>query len=128
MENRWILVALCLPLIVISFIRPSEAKELRPSDHGLPDEARAPETAQAKSPEMSSFFGDGGTQSLPEARNISEPSWEGRREGGGADHVRKALVVSGLVCGIAGIVLLVVAGFLFVSRHRSKRSSVVLSS
>ncbi|CAI9272838.1 unnamed protein product [Lactuca saligna] len=130
MENWWrwgIVMTLCLPLIAIPIV---DSKELRPSGHGLPNEAEAPETAQADSPQMSSFFGGGfssTTQPLPEAKNFSDPSWSSRRVGGG-DHVRKVLIVSSLVCGIAGIVLLVVAGFLFLHRFRNQRSTVVLSS
>lgn len=130
MENWWcwgIVVALYLPQIAIPIV---DGKELRPSDHGLTNEAEAPETAQADSPQMLSFFGGGfssTTQPLPEARNFSDPSWSSRRVGGG-DHVRKVLIVSSLVCGIVGIVLLVVAGFLFLHRFRNQRSRVVLSS
>ncbi|KAI3793863.1 hypothetical protein L1987_36486 [Smallanthus sonchifolius] len=126
MANRWrcgVLMTLYLSMIAISIVGLSDGKELRPSNHGLTDEAEAPETAQAMSPEMSSFFGAGSTQPLPEARNYSDPSWSSGRVGG-ADHVKKLLAVSSLVCGIAGIVLLVVVGFLFLRRYRNQRSTL----
>ncbi|KAF5799629.1 hypothetical protein HanRHA438_Chr07g0315751 [Helianthus annuus] len=133
MKNRWhrcILMALYLPLIgiSISIIKQSDGKELRPSDHGLTNGADSPETAQAASPQMSSFFGSGAsstTQPLPEARNFSDPSWS---TGGGDDHARKVLMVSSLVCGTAGVALLAVVGFLFLQRYRNQRSTVVVSS
>ncbi|KAI3748149.1 hypothetical protein L6452_11048 [Arctium lappa] len=129
MKNWWrwgILMALYLPLIAIPVIRPSDGKELRPSDHGLPNQG----DEQAKAPQMSSFFGSGGassstTQPLPEAKNFSDSSSSstGHGGGGGADHVRKVLIVSSLVCGIVGIVLLVAAGILFLHRFRNRRST-----
>ncbi|KVI09235.1 uncharacterized protein LOC112513372 [Cynara cardunculus var. scolymus] len=126
MENWWrwgMLMALYLPLIAIPVLRPSEGKELRPSDHGLSNQG----DEQAKAPQMSSFFGSGvssTTQPLPEARNLSDPSWSSGGSGGGsADHVRKVLIVSSLVCGIAGIFLLVAAGILFLHRFKNRRST-----
>nr|XP_043635047.1 uncharacterized protein LOC122606151 [Erigeron canadensis] len=113
MHNHWswgmlLLMALYLPLIT----QPSKAKELRPSDHGL--KADPP---QATPPQMSSFFGNA-TQPLPEAaKNDSDPSWTAQPVGG-SNNVRKVLIVSSLVCGIAGVGLLVVAGFLFLRRTR----------
>lgn len=117
-------MALYIPLIAIPVVRLSDGKELRPSDHGLPNQGEE----QAKAPQMSSFFGSGGasstTQPLPEAKNFSDPSSSSSgRVGGSADHVRKVLIVSSLVCGIAGIVLLVAAGILFLHRFRNRRST-----
>ncbi|KAL8247192.1 hypothetical protein R6Q59_008408 [Mikania micrantha] len=127
MASRWC-VGILVTLIAIAIVGLSDGKELRPSDHGLTNGTDAPQTAQAQSPEMSSFFGDvesSGTQPLPETdgRNYSDPSWNSRRVGG-AEHVMKVLSVLSLVCGVAGIVLLVAAGVLF----WKQRSGGVLSS
>ncbi|XP_071738956.1 uncharacterized protein [Rutidosis leptorrhynchoides] len=116
-------MALYLQIIVISITTLSiAAKELRPSEHGLNNNAEAPETAKAKSPEMSSFFGNGVSstaQPLPEARNYSDTTWNTLHPSR-ADHVRKVLIVSSLVFGLAGVVLLAVAGFLFLHRFRNQ--------
>ncbi|KAK1440954.1 hypothetical protein QVD17_06789 [Tagetes erecta] len=120
MEHQYrciILLSLYLPLITIS----TAGKQLRPSNHGLTNDANSPETAEAASPEMSSFFGAGGDSSkpLPEARNFTDPSYNSSGDGG-SDDTRKILMVSSLVCGSAGVVLLGVVGFLFVRRYRNK--------
>ncbi|KAJ9540335.1 hypothetical protein OSB04_026841 [Centaurea solstitialis] len=99
MKNWWrwgILMALYIPLITIPAIRPSDGKELRPSDHGLPNQG---DEDQAKAPQMSSFFGNGSasstttTQPLPEAQNFTDSSSSttagGGGGGGGGDRVKK---------------------------------------
>lgn len=120
MKNQWHRSILLLLLMTLSstLITPSHCKELRPSTHGLPNNT-------AQSPEMSTFFGNGtAVQPLPEARNYTDPTWSSSsssRHVDGGDHVRKVLIVSSLVCGVAGVGLLLVAGFVFLRRFRKQQ-------
>nr|GFB86284.1 hypothetical protein LSAT_2X93200 [Tanacetum cinerariifolium] len=68
----------------------------------------------AKSPEMSTFIGEGAPQQRPKAAsNYTDPTWSSSRYVGGGDHVRKVLIVSSLVCGVACVDLLFVVGSVF---------------
>ncbi|GJS10714.1 hypothetical protein Tco_1426041 [Tanacetum coccineum] len=96
---------------------PSHCKELRPSTHGLPNTTAEP-------PQMSTFFGNGSSQPLPEATasNYTDPTWSTSRHVEGGDHVKKVLIVSSLVCGVAGVgLLVVVAGFVFLRRYTTNQ-------
>ncbi|CAK9142886.1 unnamed protein product [Ilex paraguariensis] len=143
MENCWrynVVLTLYLPLIAILTITQSKGRELRPSEHGLPHQQTLATTKQ-NDPEMLSFFSAAAPNvPLPEARNTSDQSWwsttvggggsgGGRGSGGGGDHVRRALLVASLVCGVTGVVLLVVAAYVYVFRFKKqKRSSSTPSS
>ncbi|XP_030552384.1 zinc finger protein 219-like isoform X1 [Rhodamnia argentea] len=121
----------------------SEARELRPSDHGL--QYQDPPPAGAKpAPEMASFFGasppsppssnssaSSPGMALPNAMNSSnDPWWRGGGYGGGGgeggrgrrDRVRGALLVASIVCGITGIALLFASGLVFLFNFRKERS------
>lgn len=117
--------------VMIGFMLTGEltsARELRPSDHGLVFQNSPP------SPEMMSFFignnsSPGSSTSsgsaLPKAMNSSDSSpsswWRGTAGGGGRDHVREALMVASLVCGITGVILLLVASaMLFLFKYRKR--------
>ncbi|XP_050370648.1 uncharacterized protein LOC126788680 [Argentina anserina] len=108
----------------------SEARELRPSEHGL-EYTPAGNTSAAPAEAKSFFSGGGGGESgsssvaLPKAMNSNETTswWEGvnARGGGKRDHhVRDVLVVVSLVCGITGVVLFVASAFVYVLRYRRK--------
>ncbi|GJV63853.1 hypothetical protein Tco_1474681 [Tanacetum coccineum] len=89
---------------------PSHRKEIRPSTHRLPNNT-------TESPEMSTFLGDGASQPLPKAAsNYTDPTWSSSQHVDGGDHVRKVLIVSSLVFGVAGVGLLLVASFVFLHR------------
>ncbi|XP_059668351.1 uncharacterized protein LOC132313551 [Cornus florida] len=128
-----VVMAVYLALIAVSIVTHSDGRELRPSNHGLAYQESP--AAGKNSPEMLSFFR--GTTfpppqkvPLPEAKNMSDESWwrgssavGGGRRGEVRDHVREALLVASLVCGIAGVALLVVAAFLFLFPFQKQRSS-----
>ncbi|XP_057971696.1 uncharacterized protein LOC131160258 [Malania oleifera] len=126
-----IVLTVYLPLIAVLAIGQSQAREIRPSEHGLTYQ-NEPSTGH-ESPEMASFFGGNFSASpsssvpLPVAKNMSDPAWwggaAGNRAGEGRDHARNVLVVAGLVCGITGVVLLFVATLLFIFQLRKQKSS-----
>lgn len=123
--------------ISLAVVGWSEARELRPSDHGLAYQYSLPAPG-VSSPEihsMESFFGGSLPFSappphvsdlmLPEAMNTG-----GARQGdtdsdsgGSGDHVKSVLLVSSLVCGVTGAVLLVAAGLLLVVHFRKTPST-----
>ncbi|KZV14687.1 hypothetical protein F511_41780 [Dorcoceras hygrometricum] len=102
-------------LIIFSLITRSSCRDLRPSEHGLAyQEQGSPPPAQDH--QMLSFFG--GTTppvALPEARNITDP-WSRRQRDIGRDHLKIGLLVASAVCGLAGVVLLIVSGIVFLFR------------
>ncbi|XP_030552386.1 uncharacterized protein LOC115756666 [Rhodamnia argentea] len=144
----FVLLALCV-LFSTGFTQ-SEARELRPSDHGL--QCQDPPPAGAKpSPEMASFFGaspppspsssDSSASSspamtIPTAANSSNNPWlrgggyggsvEGRR--GRRSHVRGALLVASIVCGITGVALLFASGMLCLFKFRKDRSVAAVAA
>ncbi|KAL7195185.1 hypothetical protein ACSBR1_035414 [Camellia fascicularis] len=128
-------IAVPISLIVIFVIGRSDGRDLRPSEHGLAYQNNVT-AAGEKSPEMRSFFGGAmptvpaPSVPMPVAKNMSDASWWREVSGGGGgggggrrDHVRDALVVATMVCGATGVVLLVVAGLLFVVRYQRRRSN-----
>ncbi|KAI3439195.1 uncharacterized protein J3R85_005162 [Psidium guajava] len=127
----------------------SEARELRPSDHGL--QYQDPPPAGAKpSPGMASFFGASPPSpsssnsspsppgmALPNAMNSSnDPWWRGGGYGGGSGegergrrgHVRGALLVASIVCGITGVALLLASGLFFLFKFRKERSDAAAAA
>ncbi|CAL5351374.1 unnamed protein product [Camellia sinensis] len=126
-------IAVPIALIVICVIGRSDGRDLRPSEHGLAYQNNVTAVGE-KSPEMRSFFGGAmptvpaASVPMPVAKNMSDASWWREVSGGGGgggqrDHVRDALVVATVVCGATGVVLLVVAGLLFVVRYQRRRSN-----
>ncbi|KAK2991246.1 hypothetical protein RJ640_018003 [Escallonia rubra] len=124
-----------LQLLAIPTVRQTEGRELRPSDHGLTYQETPASSTTENSAELSSFFGRGATVSnvpLPEARNMSDPAWWSNGGGGGGggggrtrvDHAKAVLLVASLVCGIAGVVLLAVAAFVFLFRFQKRKALV----
>ncbi|GFP95956.1 hypothetical protein PHJA_001739700 [Phtheirospermum japonicum] len=99
--------------------RPCGGRDLRPSDHGLSyqGDPSPPPARSGDAQEMLSFFG----------ATTSSPAVEGGRGGGvarddaGRDHVRLGLVVASGVCGLTGVVLLVVSGVVFVVRLQKQK-------
>ncbi|KAJ8548936.1 hypothetical protein K7X08_030902 [Anisodus acutangulus] len=116
-------------LIIIIYSSKPHGRELRPSEHGFPSQHSSIPTAKSNDPQLHSFFaGAGGKMSpssaLPEARNMTWWNNSGNemsRDRNRKDHVREALLVSSLVCGAAGVVLLVVSAVVFVVRLQKKR-------
>nr|XP_009587971.1 uncharacterized protein LOC104085598 [Nicotiana tomentosiformis]XP_016435986.1 PREDICTED: uncharacterized protein LOC107762168 [Nicotiana tabacum] len=109
----------------------SNGRELRPAEHGLTNQDfSSTPTTNDDVPEMLSFFGGGGRRNaqppvaLPIAKNLT---WIGGDRGGmpvhhsSKDNVRGALLISSLVCGATGIVLLAVSAFVYVFRFRKEK-------
>ncbi|XP_023519911.1 uncharacterized protein LOC111783236 [Cucurbita pepo subsp. pepo] len=132
--------AIYCSLAVIFLAGGSNARDLRPSEHGL--EYQNPGAIENSSPDMQSFFkGNSWSSSdvaLPKAMNTSLPSqWWNRShrdrsgaagDGGGGDHIRGALLVASLVCGVIGVSLLIASAFIYVFKFRKQnRSSSSLS-
>ncbi|KAK4386443.1 hypothetical protein Sango_2514900 [Sesamum angolense] len=109
-----------------TILSQSAGRDLRPSDHGLvyQGHASAP-TQNGDAQQMLSFFGSTSVP-LPEAQNISDDTWlsgggDGRSRDIRRDQVRMGLLVASAVCGMAGVVMLVVSGMFFVVRLRNRR-------
>ncbi|KAI4297073.1 hypothetical protein L6164_036981 [Bauhinia variegata] len=130
------LTGIAAVMLVLVFAGESGARDLRPSDHGLEFQT-APLTGLNHTQEMKSFFNGKNLSptsnvALPKAMNSSDSSpsswWRtagvggGGRNGGG-DHVRNALVIASLVCGITGVILLVASGLLYVFKYRKQKSN-----
>ncbi|MCD9645053.1 hypothetical protein HAX54_033706 [Datura stramonium] len=124
--------AILLVIIFSIFSSKSHGRELRPSEHGLPYQHSSNPTAKSTDPQLHSFFAGTGEKTpplsaLPEARNLTwwnngdGISRDSNRKDHDHDHVRVALLVSSLVCGAAGVVLLAVSAIVFVVRLRKKR-------
>ncbi|KAL2343189.1 hypothetical protein Fmac_004474 [Flemingia macrophylla] len=108
----------------------SSARDLRPSDHGLTFQTLSPAGPQS-SPEMRSFFNSADSSpsissssdvALPRAMDsgsTSPPPWW--RHGGAGDGLGKALTVASVVCGVAGVVLLVASGLVFLFKYRNRK-------
>ncbi|KAH0696087.1 hypothetical protein KY289_013569 [Solanum tuberosum] len=121
---------LLIVIIIVSIFSPKlHGRELRPSEHGLPYQHSSYPTAKSTDPELHSFFAGAGGKtpsSLPEARNLTW--WDNSgdqmsRDSNRKDHVREVLLVSSLVCGAAGVVLLAVSAVVFVVRLRRRKQS-----
>ncbi|KAL0407534.1 UNVERIFIED_CONTAM: hypothetical protein Slati_4067300 [Sesamum latifolium] len=118
-------------VVMATIVSQSAGRDIRPSDHGLvyQGHASAPTTQNGDAQQMLSFFGSTTSESsvpLPEAQNISDDTWlsgggDGRSRDIRRDHVRMGLLVASAVCGMAGVVLLVVSGMFFVVRLRNRR-------
>ncbi|KAK7331277.1 hypothetical protein VNO77_25497 [Canavalia gladiata] len=110
--------------IVVLLAGGSAARDLRPSEHGLVFQASPPANSSV---EMRSFFNSnkGSSPSDAPLQNVTEsmpPSWwraTGDGSGGGS-HLRGALMMASLVCGITGGVLLVASALLYLFKHRRR--------
>ncbi|KAI5671100.1 hypothetical protein M9H77_11464 [Catharanthus roseus] len=121
------------------FISQSDGRYLRPSDHGLAYQNTSNLAKEYMPAEMLSFFNGGNKTTsvqspstpLPEARNLSSSdpgaaTWwsknrKSRDEKNGKNQVRTVLLVTSLVCGLTGVLLLVVSAFVFIYRYRKQR-------
>ncbi|XP_054794665.1 uncharacterized protein LOC129300157 [Prosopis cineraria] len=139
--GEFLVVVAYAPLAVIALMLTGEsvARELRPSDHGLVFQDSPPSASGGVNypPEMMSFFNGQNSSSesstssgmaLPKAMNTSDSpssSWWTGDAGGGRhrDHVRDALIVASLVCGVTGVVILAASGLLYLLRYRKNKFS-----
>lgn len=125
--------------IIFISIDNSHGRYLRPSDHGLAYQNTS-RSARKDVPEMVSFFKGGRTATsfvpntpLPEASRSSnndpaEMWWRKNRksrEDSGKDHVRQVLLLASLLCGLTGVVLLVVSAVVFIYRYRNRKQSLL---
>ncbi|GER24655.1 1-deoxy-D-xylulose 5-phosphate reductoisomerase [Striga asiatica] len=123
-----------LQYVVVSLVALAAVlgRDLRPSDHGLAyqEASPLPPPEDGDEREMRSFFGGTASPSveLPEAKNISDTWWSERGGSGagaardaGRDRVRLGLVVASGVCGLTGVLLMVVSGVVFMSRLHKKK-------
>ncbi|KAK7247253.1 hypothetical protein RIF29_42132 [Crotalaria pallida] len=117
--------------LLILLAGDSSARELRPSDHGLIFQTLSPANY---SQEMRSFFNTddksmpssaSSSVALPKAINSGEalpPSWRtATAVHGVGDRFGKALLAGSVVCGIAGAVLLVASGLVYVLKYRKQK-------
>ncbi|KAI9122528.1 hypothetical protein K1719_006368 [Acacia pycnantha] len=114
-------------IIGLMFSEESTAKDLRPSEHGL-EFQNSPSVWLNYSSGMRSFFNSSQVSNssdimtMPKASNSSDSSqsawWSSSTDSGGRSHVRQALVIVTLVCGVTGVILLVATGLIFLSKHR----------
>ncbi|KAM3284586.1 hypothetical protein P3S67_023385 [Capsicum chacoense] len=119
------LSSLTIFILLFTMSFQSNGRYLRPAEHGLTANQSTTTTTNDDVPEMLSFFGGNGRRNtqppvaLPLAENIS---WIGgdNKEGErpvhykNKDHVRDVLLISSLVCGASGVVLLAVSVFVCV--------------
>ncbi|RZB96551.1 uncharacterized protein LOC114424386 [Glycine soja] len=121
-------IAVFVPLIIAG---ASSARELRPSDHGLTFQTLSP-AGPHSSPEMRSFFNSANSSpsmssssdvALPRAMDSGEaspPAWWQTDGGHSVEGVGKALTMASLGCGVAGAVLLVASGLIYLLKYRNR--------
>ncbi|KAH1050886.1 hypothetical protein AAZX31_08G121500 [Glycine max] len=121
-------LAVFVPLIIAG---ASSARELRPSDHGLTFQTLSP-AGPHSSPEMRSFFNSANSSpsmssssdvALPRAMDSGEaspPAWWQPDGGHSVEGVGKALTMASLGCGVAGAVLLVASGLIYLLKYRNR--------
>lgn len=116
-----------------AIISHSTGRDLRPSEHGLDYQRNASSpTHQNGAHKMLSFFGSTSTPSvpLPEAQSLGGGNtwWSVRGNGGSRDlrrdHVWLWLLAAAAICGFAGVVLLVVAGVVYLRRRHQMRTAL----
>lgn len=128
------LIAIFAPLIFTTINGESESHELRPSDHGLEYQKSAAGGEERSAPEMRSFFG--GSSPTSTSSNVAMPkpmdsnstddrSWWSKNSGHSNDHVREALLVASVACGVTGVALLLASALIYVFKFRGQRSAVV---
>ncbi|XP_047255285.1 uncharacterized protein LOC124888593 [Capsicum annuum] len=102
----------------------SHCRELRPSEHGLPYQQSLNPTPKSQ---LHSFFSGTGEKTVPEGRNITwwnnNSGGEISRDSNRKDHVRQVLLISSLICGATGVVLLLASAIVYVVRHRKQRQT-----
>lgn len=111
-----------------AIISHSTGRDLRPSEHGLDYQRNA--SSPTHQHKMLSFFGSTSTPSvpLPEAQSLGggDTWWSVRGNGRSRDlrrdHVRLWLLAAAAICGFAGVVLLVVAGVVYLLRRRKENA------
>ncbi|KAL9159321.1 hypothetical protein ABFS82_08G126000 [Erythranthe guttata] len=98
----------------------SAGRDLRPSDHGLAYQGNTSPPTQNSD---GSFFGSTTPSSptLPEAQSTA--GGERSRDVRG-DLTRMVLLVASAICGVAGVVLLVVSAVVFIVRRRKHRAEL----
>ncbi|CAJ2677256.1 hypothetical protein L195_g051478 [Trifolium pratense] len=120
--------------IILILAGDSSARDLRPSDHGLVFQSLSPAGTHSSS-EMRSFFnGDNSffpTDSsssdvaMPKAITSSDstpPSWR-TVSGNGGDRIWNVLKVASWACGIAGGILILVSGLMYVFKYRKQEQN-----
>ncbi|KAL7142440.1 hypothetical protein ABFS83_08G123700 [Erythranthe nasuta] len=112
-------------LVTLAIITSQSAgRDLRPSDHGLAyQENTSPPTQNGDG----SFFGS----TTPSSPTLPEAQSTGGGGGGGersrdvrGDLTRMVLLVASAICGVAGVVLLVVSAVVFIVRRRKHRAEL----
>ncbi|KAL2473852.1 hypothetical protein Fot_49588 [Forsythia ovata] len=125
-------------ITILTITSQLNARDLRPSDHGLVyEDSPSPANDSESTEEMLSFFGaTTSSEPLPEAKNLTaDPitTWWRTHEGGRSrdlhrDRVTMVLLVTSLFCGLIGVVLLVVSGILFLFRLRKQKRERFLAT
>ncbi|XP_060192449.1 uncharacterized protein LOC132621968 [Lycium barbarum] len=132
-------VALTFITLLLSItLFQSNARELRPAEHGLTNQNSSTSSSSTTTtndvvPEMLSFFNGNGQRNtkppvaLPIAENLT---WINGDRGEMSvhhtpkDHVKQVLLISSLVCGATGLVLLVISVFVYVVFRFRKEKTV----
>ncbi|KAK4782151.1 hypothetical protein SAY86_016253 [Trapa natans] len=120
-------IAICL------LLAQSAAREVRPSDHGLSQQQGSPPTGEASPPEMLSFFGASSSppasspsSALPNVSDSTDSLW--MHSSNRRDRVREILLVASLVCGVAGVALLIGSGLLCLFKSQKENRSASKST
>ncbi|OAY47302.1 uncharacterized protein LOC110617780 [Manihot esculenta] len=123
--------------IMITNVGDATARELRPSYHGL-DYQNTPPAGKNLPPSAKEFFGASSSPppptstssnvALPKAMNSNDTTWwrsvnGGKGGGQGGDRLRHVLLVASLACGVTGVALLVVSGFIYYVKHKKQTTS-----
>ncbi|XP_004504219.1 uncharacterized protein [Cicer arietinum] len=130
MANSTLTFAFFLILILAG---DTSARDLRPSDHGLVFQTLSPAGTHS-SPEMRSFFnGDNSSQPMSSSSDVAVPKAITSRDstpppwlinsGDGGDRVGKVLTVASIACGIAGAILILASGLIYVFKYRKQKQN-----
>ncbi|OAY50185.1 hypothetical protein MANES_05G115000v8 [Manihot esculenta] len=112
-----------MPLIVaIMNVGDSTARELQPSYHGL-DYQSTPPAGENLPPSMKKFFGAMNSNDTTWWRSVSGEKGGGQGDGQGGGRLRHMLLVASLACGITGVELLVIFGFIYYVKHKKQTTS-----
>ncbi|OIV95995.1 hypothetical protein TanjilG_27099 [Lupinus angustifolius] len=105
----------------------STGRDIRPSDHGFHFQNSS---AAANSP-MEMFFNSTSTNNMPLPNPVNSTdympplSWRRITGGGGGKHWGGVLMVISLVCGITGVIILLVTAFVyFFNRKRNNKPTL----
>ncbi|KAK2384431.1 hypothetical protein P8452_39331 [Trifolium repens] len=119
--------------IILILTGDSSARDLRPTDHGLVFQTLSPAGTHSSS-EMRSFFNsDNSSPTVSSSSDVAMPkaitsgdttpaTWR-TVSGDGGDRIWNVLKVASLACGIAGGILILVSGLIYVFKYRKEEQN-----